>query len=1303
MIGMEELNARIERFNRILGKYREIGFKVGSFNVSSQSPVPLQERFENFEKIMRDNLKAMIVHELVEFERLMDNIKRMGISITPDTRISQELDRICESGDVLSEDVAVKTGQLREEIKRVNEQISLETGRIIEKLKMIEKELEILPDGTKQELLPQIRRAYERFEAKRYYEVWFNAKKVIAEYEGKILGGILARINYLTARLQSLKSIGADVHEEEALLTLAKAQFESREIEKARQTIEKCTEILDKKEKESIVQNIANFERYLARAMEVVYVEPGVSQRLGALKEEAVKGNYELASNGLKKEMAELEHLLGVTITNLNNAWERDRNAAELYNIPVPVEEWKRLKALLIADKIEGIKQMREFLHKLEKEIEGKRIEAQKATAIAIPQTPKEQIPRPPAPVSPKPAPPVPPRPQDMVETKPEVKEEIPAPHPPQTPPLAQDLKERIDNFNLILAKYMESGVKLRLFDPGAPSKVPLIERFENYEKLMQNNLKAFLTHLLIDYERNIDNAKKINLTVEENPHLAAEIERAIEGDSVLSIGVAENASKLMELTRKAQSKIERVAREAMEDLGKIEKFLLELPLEKEYINAQIAKARERFEGKRHYEAYIYATKILKEIEGKTFGLLIPRIERAEKHISELKALGMEISAAAELLKRVRESYEAKEFVKANELMDACEKEIHRVVTANMRASIEKFENYAREIDKVMKVEPETWLKIERMKKAVNAGNTEEARELLNMEMEKLESRISSFVNTLLLSLQNTMECASIAGMKIDSEVLEGLKMGIEQNRVEGIRKTVEFLNGVQIELRKRMNAKLEETRQLIEEVYVAEKKAQFTESLKIQAERAKSLPILPEQFSRWHEEHAALQQEVKQEIEREILPKLEELKKDLKVLVNSNFHAETTGKLLKEIAMIISEKRVEDARKFHESQAAEITRLVQEFINSQLQPINEKIIEVEIYKINLDAEKEEIKKLAESWKIGQLEELSRKIEELKKSYSEKLNNIIQQKIEKAKGNLALLYEFDGGAEIYEEYIKNAETCLARGERGEALRNLMNVNEVYGRIRARILGGTEELRSKAVTLTELGVLVPEIPNLILKIQEQLDNEEFREANKSLKENLAKFETMLQERIASDLKSIEIAMEELKKFGQVSETLSIAYDMAKSLAGEKKYNEAKVFIVRCRTLISQESMKIFEKEYAQVNEMLKSASARGIETTTPATYLNNFRREIGSLHFHQARWFLETAKRMLDEEIKKVAKAELQGFSDVINLYSPIFGKEFFTNLQKKLGAIIELYQTGKYIECIDNAKRTREEINLTLS
>ncbi|MEM3444879.1 MAG: hypothetical protein QW115_02785, partial [Thermoplasmata archaeon] len=467
----------------------------------------------------------------------------------------------------------------------------------------------------------------------------------------------------------------------------------------------------------------------------------------------------------------------------------------------------------------------------------------------------------------------------------------------------AQDLKERIDNFNLILAKYMESGVKLRLFDPGAPSKVPLIERFENYEKLMQNNLKAFLTHLLIDYERNIDNAKKINLTVEENPHLAAEIERAIEGDSVLSIGVAENASKLMELTRKAQSKIERVAREAMEDLGKIEKFLLELPLEKEYINAQIAKARERFEGKRHYEAYIYATKILKEIEGKTFGLLIPRIERAEKHISELKALGMEISAAAELLKRVRESYEAKEFVKANELMDACEKEIHRVVTANMRASIEKFENYAREIDKVMKVEPETWLKIERMKKAVNAGNTEEARELLNMEMEKLESRISSFVNTLLLSLQNTMECASIAGMKIDSEVLEGLKMGIEQNRVEGIRKTVEFLNGVQIELRKRMNAKLEETRQLIEEVYVAEKKAQFTESLKIQAERAKSLPILPEQFSRWHEEHAALQQEVKQEIEREILPKLEELKKDLKVLVNSNFHAETTGKLLKEIA----------------------------------------------------------------------------------------------------------------------------------------------------------------------------------------------------------------------------------------------------------------------------------------------------------------------------------------------------------------------------------------------------------------
>ncbi|MCX8174386.1 MAG: hypothetical protein N3F63_07270 [Thermoplasmata archaeon] len=1311
MIGMDDINARIEKFNRILEKYREIGFKVGSFNPAAQSPVPLHERFENFEKIMKDNLKAMIVHELVEFERQMDNIKRMGINITPDVRIPQELDKICESGEILSEEVAAKTGLLRNEIRNINEQIHAETGKVIEKLKMIEKDLEIMPDGTKQELMPQIKRAYERFEAKRYYEVWFNARKVIAEYEGKMFGGILAKLNYLTTRINSLKSIGADIHEEESLLTLAKAQFESREIDKAQQTIEKCMTMLDKKENESIGQNIENFEKHIAMAMDVVYVDPSILERITVLKEEARKGNYEFAASGLKREMAELEHALNFTITNLNNAWERDRNAAELYGIPVNPQEWKILQNMLAVDKIDGIKQMREFLLKLERQIENKRIEVLKATAIAVPQPSPVQMP--PAPSQPTP-PQVPP-----TYSPPEVRAETPSPEkpletaqapPPPVPPLpqqpvSQDLKARIDSFNLILAKYMESGVKLRLFDPEAPSKVPLLERIENYEKLMQNNLKAFLTHLLIDYERNIDNAKKINLTVEENPALASEIEKAIELDGVLSMAVAEKASTLMELTRKAQNRIERAARTAMEDLEKIEKVLAELPLEKEYINAQITKARERFEGRRYYEAYLYATKILKEVEGKTFGLLIPRIERAGKHISELGSLGMNVADASELLRNARERYDAKDFVRATELMDACEREIHRIVTANIGSSVEKFENYARELDRIMKLDVDIWLKLERMKKAAGAGNTDEARELLNMEMEKLETKVSSFVNTLMQSLHNTMECASIAGRKIEGEVLEGLKVGIERNRIEGIKTTIEFLNRLQSDLRKILGEKAEETGHLIGEVYDPEKKGRFAETLKVLAEKAKTIAFIPEQFSGWYAEFAKLQEEVRQEIEQEILPKLEELRKDLKVLVTSSFRVESAGKLLKELAVIISEKKLEDAGRFYETRKDEITNLITDFVNEQLQPIYQKITEVEVFRINLDAEKEEIKNLAASWKIGHLEELYQKVEELKKNYSDKLNGIIRQKIERAKENISLLYEFDFGGkpEIYEEYIKNAETCLAKGERGDALRNLMNVSDVYGRIRARILAGTEELRAKAVTLTELGVMIPEIPEIVIKIHENIDAENFLGANKILKENLGKFETMLQEKIVSDLKSIEDAIEELKKFGHVSETLSIAYDMAKNLSTEKKYKEAKVFIVRCRTLISQESMKIFDKEYAEVAQMLKAASSRGIDTTTPGAYLNNFRREIGSLHFHQARWFIETAKRMLDEEIKKIAKAELQGFSDVINLYSPIFGKEFFTNLQKKLGTIIELYQTGKYLECIDRSKMTKEEINLTLS
>ncbi|MEM4308410.1 MAG: hypothetical protein QXU48_05050 [Thermoplasmata archaeon] len=1323
MIRMDELNARIERFNKILEKYREIGFKVGSFNPNAQSHVPLQERYENFEKIMKDNLKAMIVHELVEFERQLDNIKRMGINITPDIRIAQELDKICETGEVLSEDVAAKTGLLRNEIKKVDEEIHHETAKLIEKLKTIEKDLEILPDGTKQELLPQIRRAYERFEAKRYYEVWFNARKVIAEYEGKMFGGILAKLNYLTSRVNSLKSIGADVREAESLLTLAKAQFEGREIDKAQQTIEKCTAVLDKKENESIGQNIENFERFLARAMEVIYIEPSVSERLALLKEEARKGNYEFAANGLKKEIAELEHALNITITNLNNAWERDRNAAEFYGIQVNLQEWKILQNMLNVDKIDGIKQIREFLLKLEKEIEKKRFEAQKTTALTVSQPPPTPIPSPqavpqatplPTPTvssQPSQTPPVQAVPEARVEILPPVKpveaagETQPAQIVSPQPQVSQDMKTRIDNFNLILAKYMESGVKLRLFDPTAPSKVPIQERFENYEKLMQNNLKAFLTHTLIDYERNIDNAKKINLVVEENPALAAEIERAVETDGVLSMTIAEKASTLMELTRKAQNRIERVARTAMEDIDKIEKILSELPLEREYINAQISKARERFEGKRYYEAYLYATKVLKEIEGKTFGLLIPRIERAGKYISELTTLGMNISDAAELLRNAKEKYDARDFVRASELMDACEKEIHKIITANISASVEKFENYAKELDKIMKLDVDIWLKIEMMKKAVNVGNTDEARELLNMEMEKLEGKVSAFVNTLMQSLRNTMECASLAGKKIEDEALEGLRKGIEQNRVEGIRTTIDFLNKLQAELRKMMADKLEEVEHLMNEVYDTEKKTKFMESLRVLVEKAKTVAFISEQFSEWHGEYGKLQAEVKQEIEQEILPKLEELRKDLKVLVNSNFKVDTAGKLLKELSVLISEKKLEEAGKFYEARKEEIAALINDFISEQLQPIYQKITEVEIYRINLEAEKEEVRNLATSWKIGHLEELNQKIDELKKNYSEKLNGIIKQKIEKAKENISLLYEFEFGGkpDIYEEYIKNAETCLGKGERGDALRNLMNVGEVYGRIRARILAGTEELRAKAVTLTELGVMIPEIPDIILKINEEIDAENFHQASKILKEHLTKFETMLQEKIALDIKSIEEAIGELKKFGYVSETLSIAYDMARNLSAEKKYKEAKVFIVRCRTLISQESMKVFEKEYSEVTQMLKAASSRGIDTIAPNAYLNNFRREIGSLHFHQARWFIETAKRMLDEEIKKVAKAELQGFSDVINLYSPIFGKEFFTNLQKKLGVILELYQTGKYLECIDKAKMTKEEINLTLS
>ncbi|MGC8912932.1 MAG: hypothetical protein ACP5LE_03215 [Thermoplasmata archaeon] len=1310
---MDELNARIENFNRILEKYREIGFKVGNFNINTPSAVPIAERFENFEKIMRNNLKGMIVHELVELERQVENTKRMGLHITVDTELAQELDRICEREDVLNEDTVAKVARLRNEVKKIHEQSLAETNKIIEKLRKIEANIEIFPQNTRNELLSLIRRAYERFEAKRYYEVWFTAKRVIEEYEGKMYGGFIAKLNELTARINSMKSLGVDVSHAESLLILAKAQFESREIEKANENIEKCKQILTETENRNVLRNIESFENYLKRASEVIYIDPSVFQRVENIKEEARKGNIEVANANLKKEIAELEHALNLTVTNLTNAWERDVNAAGSYGIPVNSEEWKKIRNTVVADRIEGIKRMREFILSIEKEIERKRSEYLKASSLAVPQQFSAPVQHPSPQAQPETKASEPPSASQSVQTPLHITTQpstspSPVPQAEETQPvpiqtISQDLKSRIDNFNLIVAKYMESGVKLRLFDPQAPSKVPIFERFETYEKIMQNNLKAFLTHELIDYERNIDNAKKINLVVDENPLLVNELEKAIESDGVLSMAVAEKAKHLRELSRNAQRKIEREAHKAIADLKFVEEMLNEIPLDKEYIIAQINKAKERYEAKRYYEAYILANKLLKEVEGKTFGLLIPRIEKASRLISELKTFGMETARAEELLRNARERYDAKDFVHANVQMDECEREIHRIITANITSSIEKFENYAKELDQIMKVDADIWLKIERMRKAISYGNTDEAMELLNVEMEKLENKVGAFVENLMLSITNTIECAAIAGKKIENAVLENLKSKIEQNRIAGIKETVEFLNECQTETKRNLIERIKELELLINTLVDEHKKNEFNAALQPLVEKVKTLPFTISAFSEWLTDINTIQANLTKELEQEIIPKLENLRKDFKFLESRNFKIERVPMLLKELESIIAAKNLNEAKNYLATRTEEISALTREFIEQSLAQISQKITEMEIYRVKLDAEKEELKNLANAWIPGKLQEIYEKIEELNKNYMERLNERVKEKVAKAKRNIPLLYELEISPEIYEEYLKNAEECIGRGEYMEALRNLMHLSEAYGKIKQRIMRGTEELRTKAVTLTELGVMIPEMPDLVLKIQGFVDDEEFEGGYKLLKENLAKFEILLQEKVTAEIKSIEEGIVELKKFGTVSETLNIAYDMAKNLASEKKYKEAKVFIVRCRTLISQESMKMFEMEFTDVNQMLKAASARGIDITTPAAYLNNFKREIAALHFHQAKWFIETARRMLDEEIKKLAKSELQGFSDVVNLYSPIFGKEFFTTLQKKLGEVIELYQTGKYLECIDKSKRIKEEISQTLS
>jgi|GEM_PF-3493269 len=1301
---MDELHNRIEKFNNVLEKYREVGFKVGVFNPNTPSAVPLLDRFENFEKIMRDNIKAMITHELVELERQIDNMNRMGIKIPVNTAIAGELDKKCETGDVLSEDTIEKIKILKTEINNIQNHILNETAKLIEKLKRIENEINLLPPETRDTLIPQIRRAYERFDAKRYYEVWFTARRVIEEYEGKRFGAILAKLNYLTSRVQVLKTIGADVHDAESLLLLAKAQFESREIDKATETIEKCGLALTEIENESIIKNIENFEKYVLRAREVIHIDENIQSQLATLKDKAITGNIESANNELRKLMGELDHMLAVTLNNLNLAWERDINAAATYGIPVDKEQWKNYNALAQSDKLEAIKQMREHLLKLESEIEKRR--ASMTASMPVPTGEKAITPN--YAGTAQVAQPVQQQVQKTEVTATHAVQQVPitpsaVPPSPPAQVLSSDLKNRIENFNQVIAKYLESGVKLRLFDPNAPSQIPLVERFENYEKIVRNNLKAFLAHELIDYERNIDNAKKINLQVEENPALASKIESAIESDNVLSIEVAQEVFHIRELTRKTQNKIERMARTALEDLKKVEEILPEIPMEKEYLMAQINKARDRFEARRYYESYLVADKILKEVEGKTFGLLIPKLEKAAKDIAELKVLGLDTTKAEEHLQLAREKYDARDFIRAQEHLDACNKEIHTIITANISKSVEKFENYVKELDAIIKLDADIWLRIDMIKRAVSEDNTEKASSLLNTEMDKVEEKVRIFVDTLLGSLRNAIESAQVLGKEINAEVLEDLKNRIQKDKIAGIKDTLSMLNTLHEEIKKELGERIKALDTQMNLVIDENARKNFGTALKALIDKAKALPIKSDAIFAWTTEFDKLRKEVDSQIENEVIPKLNNIKEDLKILEQNNFKLETVSAHLKEIEEVINSKNVEEAKKVLHREEEQLPAMVHDFVVEVLKPIYQMIEEIEVYKIAMHNERKELEEIFSRWSPGKLNVIYNEIQEIKKNYPEKLNTRIKSKIETAKKNMGIFQEYGIKSDLYEEYIKNAEDRLIHGEFLECLRNLMHISEVYPKIKAEIIKGTEELNSKCAMLTELGVVSKELPDIILEIQKNIENEDFYEAHVHLKENLAKYETQIKDKIESEIKGIGDAIAEIKKFGTPSEMLTIAYDMAKNLAGDKKYREAKVFIVRCRTLLSQDSMKVFEQEYNEVNRILKVANARGIDTTTASAYLSNFGREISNLHFYQAKWFLETAKRMLDEEIKKLAKMELQSFSDVIDMYSPIFGKEFFTNLQKKLSEIISLYQSGAYIECIDRARTLKDEINRTLN